>query len=136
MLAGVWRATIAEPAIAAARRGDRAGALAILSDPASRGFDERSRPSRRCRRPMQAVRDEAVSAVKGTSSTLLFVLIVAAILVIASGVGAARGDAADGDRPGDRSGRAGPLGGAAATTAGRSRRRPARAASAWPGTST
>jgi signal transduction histidine kinase len=85
MLAGVWRATIAEPAIAAARQRDRASALAILSGPASREFDETLAAVETMQASMQAVRDESVSAVKGTSSTLLFVLIVAAILVVASG---------------------------------------------------
>ncbi len=84
-LAGVWRATIAEPAIAAGRQGDRAGALAILSAPESRGFDEAIAAVETMQASMRAVRDESVSAVKGTSSTLLFVLIVAAVLVVASG---------------------------------------------------
>jgi len=86
-LARAWRAQVAEPAIAAARRRGPAAGQAFFTDAANRRFDEITRAIQVMQDSIQEVRDDSVNSIKGTSSTLLFVLIVAAILVIASGVG-------------------------------------------------
>jgi len=86
-LARAWRAQVAEPAIAAARRSGPAAGQAFFTDAANRRFDEITRAVQVMQDSIQEVRDDSVNSIKGTSSTLLFVLIVAAILVIASGVG-------------------------------------------------
>ncbi|MDT5025472.1 MAG: hypothetical protein QOE61_1898, partial [Micromonosporaceae bacterium] len=86
-LAQKWRATVAEPAIAAVRANDRATARAVVGDSARIQFDEIRAAVTAMQNTMQQTRDEAVATVKDTSATLLFVLIVAAILVIAGGIG-------------------------------------------------
>jgi signal transduction histidine kinase len=86
-LAQTWRATVAEPAIAAVRANDRATASAVVGDSARIQFDEVRAAVSAMQDTMQQARDEAVATVKDTSATLLFVLIVAAILVIAGGTG-------------------------------------------------
>jgi signal transduction histidine kinase len=86
-LAQKWRATVAEPAIAAVRANDRATARAVVGDSARIQFDEIRAAVTAMQDTMQQTRDEAVATVKDTSATLLFVLIVAAILVIAGGIG-------------------------------------------------
>ena len=86
-LAQKWRATVAEPAIAAVRANDRATASAVVGDSARIQFDEVRAAVSAMQDTMQQARDEAVATVKDTSATLLFVLIVAAILVIAGGTG-------------------------------------------------
>jgi signal transduction histidine kinase len=86
-LAQKWRATVAEPAIAAVRANDRATASALVGDSARIQFDEIRAAVTAMQDTMQQTRDEAVATVKDTSATLLFVLIVAAILVIAGGIG-------------------------------------------------
>jgi signal transduction histidine kinase len=86
-LAQKWRATVAEPAIAAVRANDRATASAVVGDSARIQFDEVRAAVTAMQDTMQQARDEAVATVKDTSATLLFVLIVAAILVIAGGIG-------------------------------------------------
>jgi len=86
-LALAWRAAAAEPAIAAVRRGDTQAARAVVNDAANRQFDQIIAAVVVMQDLMETVRDDAVNSINGTSSTLLFVLIVAAILVLTGGVG-------------------------------------------------
>jgi signal transduction histidine kinase len=81
-----WRAEFAEPAIVAVRAGDRVGAEALLGDAARARFDSVEASLDGLRETIQRVRDDSVANVRDTSTTLLFVLIVAVILVLASGV--------------------------------------------------
>ncbi len=86
-LAARWRTQVAEPAIAAVRdRGLDAG-RAIFTDAANRMFEDALAAVDTLQATMQQVSDDAATSVKDTSTTLLFVLIVAAILVLASSVG-------------------------------------------------
>jgi signal transduction histidine kinase len=85
-LADRWRAEVADPAIAARANGDRAAAEARLGDPIAVSFDQVRAAVLTMQDSMQAVRDESVASIKDTSTTLQFVLVVAVILVIASGV--------------------------------------------------
>jgi signal transduction histidine kinase len=81
-----WRSGTAEPAIAARAAGDRAGAEAILNEPTRPEFDQVRHSVEAMQASMQTVRDESVTSIKDTSTTLMFVLVVAVILVIASGI--------------------------------------------------
>jgi signal transduction histidine kinase len=81
-----WRAEFAEPAIVAVRAGDRVGAEALLGDAARARFDSVEASLDRLRETIERVRDDSVASVRDTSTTLLFVLIVAVTLVLASGV--------------------------------------------------
>jgi signal transduction histidine kinase len=81
-----WRTEVAEPAIAARTGGDRTTAEAVLDDPARTQFASVRSAVTGMLNSVQVVRDEAVSSIRDTSTTLMFVLVVAVILVIASGV--------------------------------------------------
>jgi len=81
-----WRAQVAEPAIAARTDGDRVTAEALLNDPSLAQFSRVRQAVDDLQASMQVIRDEAVTSIKDTSTTLMFVLVVAVILVIASGV--------------------------------------------------
>jgi signal transduction histidine kinase len=85
-LADRWRATVAEPAIAAVRRDDPGASQLVVSTTAITQFDSIRRAVAELQGATERVRDEAVASIRGTSTTLLFVLIVAVILVIGSGV--------------------------------------------------
>jgi signal transduction histidine kinase len=85
-LANRWRADIAEPAIVARSTGDRAGAEARLNDTTGVRFDDVRAAVVAMQETMRAVRDDSVASIKDTSTTLLFVLVVAVILVVAGGV--------------------------------------------------
>ncbi|HEX6873266.1 MAG TPA: ATP-binding protein [Micromonosporaceae bacterium] len=82
-----WRANVAEPVIAAVRAGDRTAAEAMLGESARARFEGIRAAVADLEQGMLTVRDEAIATIKGTSSTLLFVLIVAVLLVIAGGIG-------------------------------------------------
>jgi len=82
-----WRSTVADPAIAAVKRGDLAAATTLLGDGARAVFDQIRAATGALQQTLQDLRDESVTSIKDTSSTLLFVLIAAAVLFIASGVG-------------------------------------------------
>jgi signal transduction histidine kinase len=86
-LADQWRSTIAEPVIAAVQAGDKAGATALLGADSRAAFNRVRDAVGTMQDAMQAVRDDSVSSVRDTSSTLLFVLIVAVVIVVAGGVG-------------------------------------------------
>jgi signal transduction histidine kinase len=85
-LARSWRANVAEPAIAAIQAGDRTTANAVVGDSARTQFAEIRDAISAMQQSMQTLRDSSVASIKDTSSTLLFVLIVAAILVVAGGI--------------------------------------------------
>ncbi len=85
-LAARWRADVADPAIAARTNGDRASAEAHLADPAGVPVENIRGAVAAMQDSMQAVRDQSVTSIRDTSTTLQFVLVVAVILVIASGV--------------------------------------------------
>jgi signal transduction histidine kinase len=85
-LANRWRTEVADPAVAARTDGDRTLAEAHLADPAGVPFDDVRSAVSAMQNSMQAVRDASVTSIKDTSTTLQFVLVVAVILVIASGV--------------------------------------------------
>jgi signal transduction histidine kinase len=81
-----WRSLVAEPTIAAVRRGEP-GAADVVVDPASVArFDDARRAIETLQSAVDLLRDETVASIRGTSTTLLFVLVVAFILVIAGGV--------------------------------------------------
>jgi signal transduction histidine kinase len=81
-----WRDEFAEPAIAAVQAGDRAQAESLLGEAGRSQFGEVERALEAMRATTQQIRDDSVGTVRDASTTLLFVLIVAAILVLASGV--------------------------------------------------
>jgi signal transduction histidine kinase len=85
-LADTWRTTVAEPAIAAVRRHDPGAGQLIVSTTAIGRFEEVRRAVEELQVITERLRDDAVASIRGTSTTLLFVLIVAVILVIAGGV--------------------------------------------------
>jgi signal transduction histidine kinase len=85
-LADTWRTTVAEPAIAAVRRNDPGAGQLIVSTTAIGRFEEVRRAVEELQVITERLRDDAVASIRGTSTTLLFVLIVAVILVIAGGV--------------------------------------------------
>jgi signal transduction histidine kinase len=85
-LARSWRANVAEPAIAAIQAGDRTTANAVVGDSARTQFAQIRDAISAMQQSMQTLRDSSVASIKDTSSTLLFVLIVAAILVVAGGI--------------------------------------------------
>jgi signal transduction histidine kinase len=86
-LADIWRATVTGPAMAVAASGDREQAAGILANPGAARFAELTAAVTTMQGHMQAVRDGSVASIRDTSSTLLFVLIVAVILAIAGTVG-------------------------------------------------
>jgi signal transduction histidine kinase len=86
-LAAAWRATVAEPAIAAVRSQGTSAGQAILNDLARQQFDAIRAAVVGMQDRMRVVRDDAVASIRGSSTTLLFVLIVATVLVIATCVG-------------------------------------------------
>ncbi len=86
MLAERWRDDVADPAIAARVAGDKEGAEAILAESVGVQYEDASAAVARLQDSTEAVRDETVSSIKDTNTTLLFVLVVAVILVIAGGV--------------------------------------------------
>jgi len=87
MLAAQWRAEVADPAVAAVRDQGLEAGRAIFNVVANRQFDDILRAVQTMQDAMEIVSDDAATSVKDTSTTLLFVLVVAAILVLASGVG-------------------------------------------------
>jgi signal transduction histidine kinase len=86
-LANQWRAAVAEPVIAAVQAGDRARATTLLGNDAQPSFDRVRDAVTTLQNSMQTVRDDSVASIRDTSSTLLFVLVVAIGLVLASGIG-------------------------------------------------
>jgi signal transduction histidine kinase len=86
-LADRWRSTVAEPVIAAVQAGDKGGATALLGADSRAAFDRVREAVATMQNAMQAVRDDSVASVRDTSSTLLFVLIVAVVIMLAGGVG-------------------------------------------------
>lgn len=86
-LARAWRTSFGDPAVAAVDSGGSAAGSALLTAAADRQFDQILVEVTAMQGLMQVVRNASVQSIKDTSSTLLFVLIVAAALVIASGVG-------------------------------------------------
>jgi signal transduction histidine kinase len=86
-LTDTWRRTVAEPAIAAMRNGDRRTAQAALNADARAQFAEIRSTVSALQATMQGMQDQAASSMRDTNTTLLFVLVVAALLVIASGIG-------------------------------------------------
>jgi signal transduction histidine kinase len=85
-LADKWRLAVAEPTIAAVRRGDAGAADFLVSETAVGRFEDVRRAVSDLQVVTERIRDDAVASIRGTSTTLLFVLIVAVILVIAGGV--------------------------------------------------
>lgn len=81
-----WRTEVAEPAIAARAAGDRVTAEARLNDLSLAQFEDVTQAVDVMQASMQIVRDESVTSIKDTSTTLMFVLVVAVILMIASGI--------------------------------------------------
>jgi signal transduction histidine kinase len=86
-LAIQWRHDVAEPVIAAVQAGDKAGAAALLGADSRTSFNRVRDAVTTMQNAMQAVRDDSVASVRDTSSTLLFVLIIAVVIVLAGGVG-------------------------------------------------
>jgi signal transduction histidine kinase len=84
--AAAWRTTFVEPAITAMRAGDQATAQSLLTDAGSDAFEQIRAAVDDMQATMLAITNASATNVKDTSSTLLFVLIVAAVLVIAAGV--------------------------------------------------
>jgi len=85
-LAATWRSTVAEPTIAAVRRGDAGAAEFLVSETAIGLFDDVRRAVASLQTAIDRVRDATAASIRGTSSTLLFVLIVAVILVGGGGI--------------------------------------------------
>jgi signal transduction histidine kinase len=86
-LADRWHATVTEPAIAAMRAHQPDQAQALLGPGARVQFDAIRSALTLLQTTLQHLRDDLVTSIKDTSTTLLFVLITATILVIAGGVG-------------------------------------------------
>src|SRR4030095_1551421 len=80
-----WRTEVAEPAIAARTGGDRTGAAGVVDDHDLTQCTSVRSTLARMQASVQRVRDDAVTSIRDTSTTLMFVLVVAVILVIASG---------------------------------------------------
>jgi signal transduction histidine kinase len=85
-LADNWRLQVAEPTIAAVRRGDPGAGDFLASETAIGRFANLRNAIEDLQAVTERIRNEAVASIRGTSTTLLFVLIVAVILVIAGGV--------------------------------------------------
>jgi signal transduction histidine kinase len=85
-LADGWRSAVAEPTIAAVRRGDAAAADFLVSETAVGRFDGVRRAVADLQTATERIRDDTAASIRGTSTTLLFVLIVAVILVIGGSV--------------------------------------------------
>jgi signal transduction histidine kinase len=86
-LAHQWRADVAEPVISAVQAGDPLRATALQGGESRASFDRVRVAVTDLQNAMQAVRDESIASIRDSSSTLLFVLIVAVVLVLASGIG-------------------------------------------------
>jgi signal transduction histidine kinase len=86
-LTTTWRTTVAEPAIAAVGAGDRRTAQEALNADARGLFEEIRSAVNALENTVQGMQDTAASSVRDTNTTLLFVLVVTALLVTASGVG-------------------------------------------------
>jgi signal transduction histidine kinase len=86
-LATAWRTDRAEKAIAAVSSNGLKAGQAVLDDAANRQFDQVVEAVRVMQDLVRAVRADAATSIKDTSTTLLFVLIVAAVLVVASSLG-------------------------------------------------
>jgi signal transduction histidine kinase len=84
--ASQWRADVAVPAIAAVQRHDFAAATRLVSEPARAQFDQLRQAAEALQRTMVDVRNAASTGIRDASSTLVFVLLVAAVMVIAAGV--------------------------------------------------
>jgi signal transduction histidine kinase len=81
-----WRAELADPAVAARSAGDEAAAKSVLNDPSRASFEDVRSALAALQSAMQTVQDASATSIRDTSTTLMFVLVVAVILVIASGV--------------------------------------------------
>ena len=86
-LANRWRAEVADPVIAAVQAGDTARATALTGDESRVLFNQVRDAITTLQNSMQEVRNESVASVRDTNSTLLFVLVVAVGLVLASVIG-------------------------------------------------
>jgi signal transduction histidine kinase len=81
-----WREGVAKPAIAAVNRHDFAAATALMSEPAWVQFEQVREAAEKLRSTMVDVRNTASTGIRDASSTLVFVLLVAAVMVIAAGI--------------------------------------------------
>jgi signal transduction histidine kinase len=86
-LSNRWRAMYAEPVIAAVQAGDIARATALLGADSRAAFEQIRSAVAAMQQDMQAIRDDSIASVKDTSTTLLFVLIVAVVIVVAGAIG-------------------------------------------------
>jgi len=86
-LANRWRAEVADPVIAAVQAGDTIRATALTGDESRVLFNQVRDAITTLQNSMQEVRNESVASVRDTNSTLLFVLVVAVGLVLASVIG-------------------------------------------------
>jgi signal transduction histidine kinase len=86
-LADQWRSEVAEPVIAAMGAGDKARATALLGNDSKAAFDRVRNAITKLQNATQTVRDESIASIRDTSTTLLFVLIVAVVIVLAGGIG-------------------------------------------------
>ena len=85
-LTQTWRAEVAEPTIAAVRRGDAGVVELVVSETAIRRFEDVRSAVASIDAAIDELRDSTAASIRGTSTLLLFVLIVAVIIVIGGGI--------------------------------------------------
>ena len=83
--ATAWRASVAEPVVATAG-SDRAAAQALITDAARQQFDTLRASIDRLQTMILAVRNEGADAARSTGSALVFLLLVAAAVIVLAGV--------------------------------------------------
>ena len=86
-LVGRWHSTVTEPAIDAVHQGRMDVAESLLGDAARLQFSGIRAAVAELQTTLQYMRDDVVTSIKDTSTTLLFVLFTAAALVIAGAIG-------------------------------------------------
>jgi signal transduction histidine kinase len=84
--AQAWRATVAEPVIAAARAGDLERAQSMLTDAARQRFDALRGDIARLRADIDQLRTRLVDQVKRGSDQLIGLLIAAGLVILLAGV--------------------------------------------------
>jgi signal transduction histidine kinase len=84
--AQTWRATVAEPVIAAARSGDLERAKSLITDAARQRFEALRSELARLRADVDALRGEFVAQVKEGSDQLVDLLLAAGLVIVLAGV--------------------------------------------------
>ena len=84
--AGAWRTAVADPAISRAGAGDIAGARTILEAAGTTQFDDVRQAVGTLEADVAAVRDEAVAGLKQSSGRIVAELVIAAWIVLMTGI--------------------------------------------------